>query len=457
MNNKISKNEKIAITVAIFMTALFIVAVSAAITFSSLLVDKETEFLEFKESAELNISRLEGDQDLSLNNIAGMHDSILSLENDCKQLEDEIKAVEAEREQLIKDFEDSDEQYKILNGKLRDLNSKLEEKQVEIEKLRENILKLENVYSININRQFEIISEIRLLLEEKAPLRKVKVEKVDEDGQLTEVIEEVYPKIAIYYEDITKGYTYSYNDEEVFYSASCLKAPLALSILEKASEEAENIRIAEESASLNTDEDGAPETLPAEQYNRVYDFDSVFTYIKEDSYQVGSGKIKNDPDGTEYTYLELMDYMLRYSDNVAFNEIKEKYGVKEFVNLAYRLGTTALKKDLVSMTALDGAKVMRAIYNFIIGDFEYSDFMYDAMSNGTAHSVLIPFTVGKPTVHKYGWDVDAYHDIAVVFDENPYILIFLSDMDTGTDEVNQYVRSIIKLINELHENFYAKK
>ena len=119
--------------------------------------------------------------------------------------------------------------------------------------------------------------------------------------------------------------------------------------------------------------------------------------------------------------------------------------------------TDALKTKLTNMTAEDGAKVMKAIYEYIESDDVYSEFLYNSMID-SAHSVMIPYAVsGRKVAHKYGWDDEAYHDMAIVYDENPYVVIFMSDMDDGGKEVNEYVRSVIKLVDQLHKNFYVKK
>jgi hypothetical protein len=59
--------------------------------------------------------------------------------------------------------------------------------------------------------------------------------------------------------------------------------------------------------------------------------------------------------------------------------------------------------------------------------------------------------------HKYGWDTGAYHDMGIVFDKNPYVVVILTDLDSGGTEVDDYIRSVLKLIDKLHENFYKSR
>jgi Beta-lactamase class A len=357
-----------------------------------------------------------------------------SLKSQLDTLQSQADSLAAEKAELIKSFSDSDERYKQLTNEVTELQAQLDAKQAEIDKLNTDIEKLGGVYKVDINAQFGIIEQLETLLKTGAPMKKVTVTETDASGAETEVTTEVYPTISLYYQDIERGYTYSYNDSQVYYAASCLKAPFALAILQAATDEAD--AIASGSAA-----------------EKVYDFEQTYTYTKADS-QSGSGVIIDSADGTVYTYRQLIELMLTQSDNVAFNQLKKKYGTSTFWTLVSKLGTTAMKKDLATMTASDGGKVMAAIYKFMQSDSPYAQFMYDAMTTSN-HRVMIPSAVsGKVVAHKYGWDTGAYHDMGIVFDKNPYVVVILTDFDIGGTEVDNYIRSVIKLVDKLHENFY---
>ena len=71
------------------------------------------------------------------------------------------------------------------------------------------------------------------------------------------------------------------------------------------------------------------------------------------------------------------------------------------------------------------------------------------------HTVMIGYGVSpKKIAHKYGWDTNAYHDMAIVYDEHPYVLVFMSNMDQGGSQVNAYIQKVVSLIDDFHENFY---
>jgi hypothetical protein len=77
---------------------------------------------------------------------------------------------------------------------------------------------------------------------------------------------------------------------------------------------------------------------------------------------------------------------------------------------------------------------------------------------GSNYPVLIPAGV-SPTVaaHKYGWDEDSYHDMGIVYDEHPYILVIMTDLDEGRSKEIVYVRDIVRSLHAIHRNFYSNK
>ncbi|MBQ4065947.1 MAG: serine hydrolase, partial [Clostridia bacterium] len=97
---------------------------------------------------------------------------------------------------------------------------------------------------------------------------------------------------------------------------------------------------------------------------------------------------------------------------------------------------------------------MKEIYRFTESSAAYASFMKETMMS-SAHTITIGYGVSpKKIAHKYGWDTDAYHDMAIVYDEHPYVLVVMSDMDAGGEAVNQYVQKVVRLLDDLHENFY---
>lgn len=184
-----------------------------------------------------------------------------------------------------------------------------------------------------------------------------------------------------------------------------------------------------------------------------YDLSRTFVYTK-DKYREGSGIIQTAEEGTEYTYRELAELAICKSDNIAFGELREVFGYSDFYSFNTRLGVNSVRRRFNDITAADMAIYLREMYNFIETDQNYGAVFKDWLCK-SAHTVMIPYAVyPTTTAHKYGWDEDAYHDAAIVYNEHPYLLVILTDLDDGGTEVDTYIRSVVKMVNALHQQFY---
>ena len=286
--------------------------------------------------------------------------------------------------------------------------------------------------------------------------RWVKADKYIEDGKkslgeaynerltLDEVVSAAgvrAPKVAVYYEDILSGFKYAYNGDNIFDSASVMKAPYVTSILEAlAKYESGKLEIDQKDKEKYTDEFLA----------EIFDLEKTVVLDHETMDEPGSGVLVDAQDGSEYTYKELLVYSLKNSDNIAFSLIK-----KHFTNKWYYDYTRALKlrsplSNYMHMSANEAGEFFKNIYYFSLRDDKYGAFMRECMSD-SAHSVLSAAVLGRDMVaHKYGWDIDAYHDAAIVYGERPYIAIVFTDIDSGGADADRYVREIFKRIEKLH-------
>lgn len=382
-------------------------------------------------------------------------DTLISEREDLKA---SLSEAADEQECLLQSFENSDVLYKQQNDALDALKAEISERDAKISALEENIKKLEKVYLVDINAQFDILNRLAELLANPIPNERI-IETENEDGTVTSETVVSEANISLFYRDLRNGYTYGFNSDEVFDPASMIKAPYILALLEAASDEeakiAEQKRLFDEAQAKIIADGGTPsEWQPPE---RRFDMEKKITYTREQYFQPGSGEIVESEDGTEYTYRELFYHVLECSDNVAYAILKEEYGNEEYSALVVRLGVTSMYKKPVGMSARDACTVMKAIYDFTESDAFYAAFMKDAMI-GSRHLVIIPYGCSPYTVaHKYGWDVGSYCDMGIVYADAPYVVSILTDYDQGGKEVNEYLQSVLSLINQLHGNFYSQR
>lgn len=450
-----------ALLLAVVVLASFLIATNSALSRS------RREHEDYESAAAEREAALNAERAALAETLAASRSALKEAEESNAQLRNEVQKLEEEQAELIRTFEDTDERYHALSKKIAALNEQIAKNEADMQKMREDIAMLERTYSVDLNAQMQLMNHLNDLLEHpitfevEQPLLDEEGEPIlGEDGEpITETVM-FEPHIAVYYEDIMNGYTYSFQADDVFDSASLIKAPFSLAHLMAASEEAAQ----QEAARLAAEEAGEPYEPPHhtdEEGNEVsdliYDFDREFVYFSEESFRTGSGRIAQGEDGAVYTYGELFYYLLRYSDNVAYHTLKEAYGIETFRLLVLRQGWRSMWTSLSNMSARDAGKIMMEIYRFTESEAAYAPLMKEAMT-GSAHSVIIPYAVsGRLTAHKYGWDKGAYHDMAIVYDEHPYVISVMSNYENGGDEVNAYLREIVSTIDSIHQNFYVNR
>lgn len=255
--------------------------------------------------------------------------------------------------------------------------------------------------------------------------------ETDENGVNLNDPVEYTPSVSFFYMDLTNGYTMEYNADSVFYTASLIKAPYVLWVLNEIEK-----REAEGSAK-----------------DTQYDVESIFVYT-EDKFISGSGIIQKSEFGTEFSYLDLLRLTITDSDNIAFNELRDIYGRKGFNEFSESLGVTNPQKKLFYATAREMGAYLKETYNYFNGDSVYAQ-MLKSWMQATNHRIMIPSSVRPLKVaSKYGWDVGAYNDMAIVFHENPYLLVLMTELEKGSRADNAFIRELVSKINDAHCGIY---
>ncbi len=480
----------LALTIALALLAVAFIIVTVVILNQK--NDAVDAFNDLTKKSESDISALEDTRD-------SLNDKITLLEGERDALVSSVDSLKNQLTELEISFENKDELYRQLSQEIDVLEELILSKEAAIEELKADLARLSVVYSLDINRQVEIINEIESLIKTGAPqhiypmpeseaeeteFEESEYTPLDTENLITEDSSEdeseytiitdedgncyisEYPDIAVYYYDITNGYEYSFNGDMIFDSASVVKLPTAMAIFRAADRYYKNLfeeeyLSEEETESSEEFTDEMPEytgedCLNITEEDDPFRFGEVFTYNKELEMS-GTGVIKKFEDGTEYTFAELFSYMLRNSDNVAYAQIRNKYGFSYLHDYVRELKLSSMYESTINMSVRDAGRILLDAYEYAEEGTALSKLLIESMQDGD-HKVMIEYAVSpKPTARKYGWADGAYHDAGIVFDENPYIVVIFSNLDNGGKEVDQYMRSIISLIDELHENFYNKK
>ena len=299
------------------------------------------------------------------------------------------------------------------------------------------------------------------LLETGAPPRYVKAE----DG----TVYSEYPHLEYAYYDFTTGRSVTYHSDEIIYSASVIKAPFVYAVIREIENFEKNKRDFDADGNPLWDEEGNPLFegshpnydgegnliyLPGEE---KYNLDEIWTFDPEAMMEEGSGEIMSQPAGFQLTWRELIEYALLYSDNIAFAQIRQRFGYNSFYQLVAELDVQGTATGFMNLSADDCVKFLTVMHGYMAAGSDYALWMKDCMTR-SKHLVILARHYPEGTcAHKYGWDIDAYHDAAVVFDEHPYALVVMSDLHDGGDIVNAYFGEIVAATKRIHAEEYPEE
>lgn len=236
--------------------------------------------------------------------------------------------------------------------------------------------------------------------------------------QLWKLLSSYEGSVSVYYYSPLTGESYSYGDPNTaYYAASLVKVPYAYYLLQLAERgECDPEQVLE---------------------------------LKESWKQSGTGILKEHEAGSQYTVRELITYMITISDNTAFKILRETYSLWDYNKFCRKeLGVTNVTYEYITLS--DMAKILQTVYEYIDGQSENALFLRDLMAQ--AVSPLIKAPDADLLIHKHGWADPAFHDMAIVYQDHPYLLILLSDHCEGTREDVKMFSTISRTIKSMQDS-----
>ena len=230
---------------------------------------------------------------------------------------------------------------------------------------------------------------------------------------------------AFTYKDIFTGFTVSYNENGNIFAASTIKAPANIYIYEMASQ-------------------------------GKIDLDEELTYTSY-YYNNGTGVLKNKPVNTNYTIRELSMCSIRNSDNAAHNMLMDKYGKNNMLNFWKDLGTNVIftgSDNWGMINSHDAAIYMSELYRFYLSNETYGTELMNNFIN--AKTKFISGKNNYIVANKTGWSGNSQHDVAIVFADNPYIVVALSNLGMN-DNYMYYFNRVNDLSYKLHTEYWKYK
>ena len=277
----------------------------------------------------------------------------------------------------------------------------------------------------------EPVNVLMKYMESGAPLR---WDWISGTSQLTEI----YPTLAYYYEDLATGDVVSYNPDVITYAASLIKVPYIYSVL---------LEIEQFEASHPRGADGKIVYGPGEE---KYDLDEIWVYDPATMYEEGSGEIMEMEGGVSMPVRQLFEYAILYSDNIAWMQIYYRFGYDSFYNLMSRLGVQGTDTDFMDLTARDCGKILKDVYRYFSTGSVYALWLQNLMSRSKYGHLIADHYPGILVCHKYGWDVESYHDMAIIYEEHPYILVIMTDYEDAGATAARYFADVVAMTKVIH-------
>ncbi len=249
---------------------------------------------------------------------------------------------------------------------------------------------------------------------------------------------EVKTTVAFYTAALDGSEELAYNADTVLYAASLIKAPYILSVLREI-EDFEKTAVRDESGGI-----------VYRAWEQRYNLDEEWVYDPDTMQTEGSGEIMNRGAGLRLTWRELFEYSLLYSDNIAFSQIYNRFGFASFDTLVRRLGIEGQSAGFMYLTARDCGKFLTEIYRYFETGTAYALWMKDLMTRSRYEEMIAAYYPAGTVAHKYGWDVNAFHDMAIVYEERPYVIVLMTDYEDGGNAAFAFFASIVDLTKAVY-------
>ncbi|MCM1060854.1 MAG: class A beta-lactamase-related serine hydrolase [Eubacterium sp.] len=243
-------------------------------------------------------------------------------------------------------------------------------------------------------------------------------------SKITETAESYGGNISVYYNDTETGYYFYYKPNETYKSACTVKASYCQYIIQSGADLDEKIK---------------------------------FTSAVKKSC---SGLLSADKVGKYFTVRELIQISIIYSDNMSYRLLFNRFGYKGYNEYIKSLGLNAPQLtatyEFARVTAKDIAKCLKEVYRY--SEETGDTFLVDLMKN-TDYEYQITSGTKAETAHKFGnqGGTGGYHDSAIVYTEEPYILAIFTNIDPTSKKANEPFQKIAGMVEDFHIKLHKPK
>lgn len=209
--------------------------------------------------------------------------------------------------------------------------------------------------------------------------------------RIDEVLGDYKENVAIYYFNLVTNDTYTLNEDEEFVAASTTKVATAMAIADQVQ-------------------------------SGVFSMDTLVDYTEED-YEEGSGVLYLQDEIEALPISRIIELSITESDNIAKNMLRRISKIKTDDYIEKITGEKVTPGNIA--TAEQEFKILHRLYTNPDGN-EYYDDIIEYMKNTIYDDRIAKYVPYENVAHKIGEYYRYYHDIGIVYDENPYILVVMT-------------------------------
>lgn len=230
--------------------------------------------------------------------------------------------------------------------------------------------------------------------------------------------------ISVYYYNLSTGDKYSFNEDKLFIAASLKKLPLVMEVLDKIS-----------AGELS--------------------FTDKVTYLPKD-YSDGTGILQSADDISTVSIDRLLQLCITESDNIAYNMLNRICGntIIDYANNNICNNCLINDNGYLKTSAKSVYQILNRLY--FSQDNSYAKII-DYMKHTQFNDSLNKYLPEEKVAHKIGSYYRYYHDAAIIYGDETYILVVMTkDLGTlteGTDLApNQEERYLVDWGSEAFES-----
>lgn len=275
--------------------------------------------------------------------------------------------------------------------------------------------------SVNVGAISQIVAETAAKTEaeaeaeaEQQKLLVVKQIKIDEDLQIQQQLADLKKEIKEYigddidkfgmvYYDINSERSIEINVDNQFLAASTVKVPINMLVYDMIQDE-------------------------------KIDINEKLKYRKAD-FEGGAGILQETDLSKPIAITKLSDYSIRYSDNIAINMLLRRVGNKNRYAYIEKITEHPLVLKGNYTTPMDSFKILEKLY-LNPDKNEYYSGLIENMKKTEYHDRIDKYIPKEIVAHKIGNYAEYVNDMAIVYDEDPYILaVFTKGMLEATENI----------------------